>query len=199
MSTPTDPSNQLKSDFMAAEEIKGILSGREKGEQERIIRWVTESLGVSRPKEGIADSFPRSPAQPAHVADSASSHIRGKDVKAFVEEKKPKNDVQFATVVAYYHRFEVSQAQRKESITAADLQDSARIAGRDRFSTPRVPLNNAATLGYLDRAGGGAFRINAVGENLVAMSLPGIEGKRMVKRGGKKKPKERTRNSKGKA
>jgi hypothetical protein len=35
-----------KSDFMAAEEIKAILNGRDKNEQERIIRWVSESLGL---------------------------------------------------------------------------------------------------------------------------------------------------------
>jgi len=34
-------------------------------------------------------------------------------------------------------------------------------------------LNNAVALGYLDRAGRGEFKLNAVGENLVAMTLPG--------------------------
>src|ERR1019366_321043 len=35
-----------KSDFIAAEEIKGILHDRQKAEQERIMRWVNESLGL---------------------------------------------------------------------------------------------------------------------------------------------------------
>ncbi len=42
---PPDPNT--KSDFLAAEEIKGILDGREKTEQERIIRWVSESLDLA--------------------------------------------------------------------------------------------------------------------------------------------------------
>jgi hypothetical protein len=39
---------------------------------------------------------------------------------------------------------------------------------------PNKTLNNAHGHGLLDRAGDrGAFRINSVGENLVAMTLPG--------------------------
>jgi hypothetical protein len=35
--------DEAKSDFLAAEEIKKILHGRPKAEQERIVRWVSES------------------------------------------------------------------------------------------------------------------------------------------------------------
>lgn len=42
--TSSDPKESPKSDFLAAEDIKEILAGREKAEQERIVRWVSESL-----------------------------------------------------------------------------------------------------------------------------------------------------------
>jgi hypothetical protein len=86
---------------------------------------------------------------------------------------RTKSDIQFATVAAYYYRFEAPLSDRKETIDADDLKNAARLANWRRFSKPYVPLNNARMQGYLDRAGGGAFRINAVGENLVAMTLPG--------------------------
>jgi hypothetical protein len=101
---------------------------------------------------------------------------RPKDIKAFVEEKKPKNDIQFAAVVAYYHHFEAAEANRLETITSEHVQEAARLAGRTRFRNPAVPLNNGVTLGYFDRPGRGEFRLNAVGENLVAMTLPGTDG-----------------------
>jgi hypothetical protein len=95
--------------------------------------------------------------------------------------------MQFAAVVAYFHRFEVPQANQKEAITSEDLQDAARLSGRSRFRSPTVPLNNAVNQGYLDRAGRGTYRINAVGENLVAMTLPGTGGEAYKSRPARKR------------
>jgi collagenase-like PrtC family protease len=81
--------------------------------------------------------------------------------------------VQFAVVVAYFHRFEAPEAQRKNFITTEDLQEAARLAVWPRKKQPSVTLNNAIKQGYLDRGERGTYRLNAVGENLVAMALPG--------------------------
>jgi hypothetical protein len=97
-----------------------------------------------------------------------------KDLKTFVEEKKPKNDVQYAATVAYYYRFESPKDQRKDEINADDLQDSCRLVGRVRFKVPGQTLRNAHTLGLLDKGTqSGSYAINSVGENLVAVALPG--------------------------
>lgn len=98
---------------------------------------------------------------------------RRNDIKSFVAEKSPKNDVQFAAVAAYFYRFEASDAERKEVIGAQDLQTAGRQARGYGFNKPLVTLNNAVALGYFDRGGRGEFKLNAVGENLVAMTLPG--------------------------
>ena len=45
-----------------------------------------------------------------------------------------------------------------------------------------MTLNNAKNQGYLDSAERGAFQINSVGENLVAMTLPGGAEEPVVKR-----------------
>lgn len=112
------------------------------------------------------------------------------DVKSFVDSKRPKSDVQFATVVAYYHCFEASAENRKQSIDADTLQEAARLAGRRRLSKPLQTLNNAKTLGYLDSAERGQFRINSVGENLVAMTLPGSGQVQPQKKPRPKKPRK---------
>src|SRR2546425_13073716 len=109
-----------KSDFMAAEEIKAILHGRDKIEQERIIRWVTESLGlVGSPS--ILAATPMPPAgvgtiSPANAPSFGIPTQRSKDIKTFINEKNPKSDVQFAAVAAYFYRFESSLGERKEVI-----------------------------------------------------------------------------------
>ena len=96
------------------------------------------------------------------------------DIKSFVAKKKPHNDIQFAATVAYYFQFEAPPSERKESINGEDLQEACRKAGRTRFSKPGNTLKNAHTLGLLDRTGErGYYSVNTVGENLVAMTLPG--------------------------
>ena len=86
--------------------------------------------------------------------------------------KKPTNDVQFAATVAYFHRFEAPQGERKSEVNSDDLQNACRLAGRKRLVHPGQTLRNAVNLGLLDKSGRGTFAINSVGENLVAMTLP---------------------------
>src|SRR6266487_2135642 len=179
-----------KSDFMAAEEIKAILHGRDKNEQERIIRWVSESLVITEASGGRPTSSstqPQAASSTVQVARSSGPEQR-KDIKSFVAQKNPKSDVQFAAVTAYFYRFEASQAERKEVILPQDLQDAGRQARGYGFSKPLVTLNNAVALGYFDRGGRGEFKLNAVGENLVAMTLPSGDSGGRLPRAKKKKP-----------
>ena len=91
-------------------------------------------------------------------------------------------------MVAYYYQFEAATGSRRNSIDAQVLQDAARLAGRRRLPTPLKTLNNAKMLGYLDSPERGQFRVNSVGENLVAMALPGGESDRVRKKVWSKKP-----------
>jgi hypothetical protein len=200
MATGDTQNKPVKSDFMAAEEIRGILHGREKAEQERIIRWASESLNLTLPstQPTATDAHLRTPlpAIPPLVHTGQPGSGAKKDIKAFVEEKKPKSAVHFVTVVAYFHHFEA--AEKKETIVPNDVQEAARLCSRPRFETPTIPLNNAVGLGYLDRVEKSTFKINAVGENLVAMALPGSAavqngGRKPKKAAHKKKPKKQVR------
>lgn len=163
-----------KSEFMAAEEIKGILGGRERAEQERIIRWASESLGLRSPATSLdaqGGQLPQSTVVPITTGTAENPVAAKKNIKAFVEEKQPRNAVHFASVVAYFHQFEA--ADKKETIGPRDLQEAERLSGRERSKKPVTTLHNAAKAGYLDLVGKSTFKINAVGENLVAMALPG--------------------------
>src|SRR5262249_52961876 len=137
-------------------------------EQARVLRWAAESLGV----EALPEGTQRTRSQPSFGAPAPSAPAP-LDIKSFYAKKDPKSDVQFATLVAYFYRYQAPEKDRLETITSDVLQNAGRQARGFGFKAPSVTLNNAVAQGYLDRAGRGFFKINAVGENLVAMALPG--------------------------
>ncbi len=185
-----------RSVFESAKNIADILTGVPKVEQEQAIRWVAESLGLqlTAPSPVLLPGQLGPTAPPGGNALPATP-ARAQDIRAFVQAKQPKSDNQFAAVVAYFYRFEAATEQRRDSIDADCLQEATRLSDRDRLGNPRATLNNAVAQGYLDRAGRGDFAINTVGENLVAMTLPGSGdngGSNTRSRGGRKKAGKKT-------
>lgn len=169
-------------DFDAAKAVADQLQGMEKERQHRILRWVAESLGLDLAPRSSADrqgQESRSPggleAEPPQDSHAGHRQQHPVNIKSFVDSKKPKSDMQFAAVVAYYYRFQASPENKKDTVNAETLQDAARLAGSRRLPKPHITLNNAKNQGYLDSPERGEFRINSVGENLVAMTLPGSE------------------------
>ncbi|MGH8327649.1 MAG: hypothetical protein ACRET2_12885, partial [Steroidobacteraceae bacterium] len=163
-------------EFDVAKAVADQLQGLQKEQQQKILRWVMEHLGLELRVASSADQRmgeTSTAAGDAAISQGAASQ-RTMDIKTFVDSRSPKNDVQLATVIAYYHRFEASKQDRKEYIDANLLRESMRHIGQQRTSAwaPQT-LNNAKTLGYLDSPERGQFRINSVGENLVVMTLPG--------------------------
>lgn len=139
-------------------------------DQRRIIRWAQEKAGLL-PTAGLAPGGPTSGSRLPLVTPQVA------DIRTFVQQKSPASDVQFAAVVAYFFAFEASDALRKSEISPSDLQEAARHASRRRLAKPADTLNNAIKLGYLDKGQTkGTYRINTVGENLVAMALPSTGG-----------------------
>ena len=92
--------------------------------------------------------------------------------RTFIDEKHPKNDIQLAAVVAFYHRFVALEGQRRESITKEDFLEGCRQSNRQRPPRPDQTMINAYQQGLLDRGEPGQYVINSVGENLVAVVLP---------------------------
>lgn len=152
------------------DQLKDLPSER----QQRVLRWVSEGLGVplpmvAPPSPKIAGSLHSVQGPPAIGSATGS----GTDIKSFIASKSPKSDNQFAAAVAYFYRFEAPPAERRDQIDGDILQEATRLTGRKRLSNPRATLNNAKAAGYLDGATPGEFTINSVGENLIAMTLPG--------------------------
>ena len=162
-------------DLEAVRSVVDALKGFPTEEQRRILRWAQEKLGLS-------PAVPSATAQQILMSARSTPSLpeastgRGRDIKTFVELKRPASDVQFATVVAYYFAFEAPEGEKKTEISAVDLQDAARLSARARPTRPINTLHNASKQGYLDKGGArGSFKINTVGENLVAMAMPGVD------------------------
>ncbi len=159
-------------DLAAVRAVVDSLKSFEASDQERIIRWAREKLGLaSSPEPSTEPSASLGTARPA--SQPATSRPAGRDLKTFVAEKKPKTDAQFAATTAYYYQFEAPAEKKKTAITADDLQEACRLVDRDRLKHPGQTLRNAFQSGLFDRNEAGSFTLNSVGENLVAMTLPG--------------------------
>jgi hypothetical protein len=143
-------------------------------DRERIIRWAREKLGMTVAAGGVS-SLSAVGTPPAETSAAAPVPGAGaaQDIATFVEQKNPKSDVHFAAAVAYYYQFLAPPHERKDAITKEDIVDACRKADRKRPARPAQVLVNAYHEGFLDRREQGQYRLNSVGENLVAMVLPG--------------------------
>jgi hypothetical protein len=181
-------------DLEAVRAVTAALEGFEAKDQERIIRWAREKLGLSAVSlVATEQSSTQNTIQKESPSTPSTQSAGIKNLSTFVSEKSPNNDVQFAATVAYFHRFEATPDKRKTEINADDLQDATRLVPRERFKHPGQTLRNAHNLGLLDKGSQeGLFAINSVGENLVAMALPSgasDQGKSRISRKSKKKRK----------
>jgi hypothetical protein len=163
-------------------------------DRERIIRWAREKVGMTAT---VTQSVPqRTDVPPPDAAKDSATGQTVVDIKKFVIEKAPRSDVHFAAAVAYFHQFKAPENQRKDSITKEDLVEACRQVDRKRSKVPAQVLVNAYQDGLFDRGGKGHYKLNSVGENLVAMALPGtIEP---AKRATKKKATKGRRKGSGK-
>ena len=188
-------------DLDAVRKIVDTLSPFEAEDQKRITRWAYEKLGlefeITAPQHPVTSQaipvseIPAASAAPSPTPTTPTPNSSITNIKSFVEEKSPNNDMQFATTVAYFYAFEAPEQQTKEEIGYQDLQESCRLTGKERLAQPGQTLRNAAHNGLLDKGSAkGTYKINTVGENLVALTLPSTDG------GGKPKtPRKRTRKS----
>lgn len=192
MTQPIQQGQGQTTHFDAAKIIVETLQGLDKTSQALAMRFAAETLGLQSLPNTQSHATPITPASTPTSLPSGSGTPHSTDIKQFTTAKAPKSDQQFAAVVAYFYRFEASEAQRRDTIDADSLLEAARLAGRKRPSNPRFTLNNAKNAGYLDAATTGKYRINSVGENLVAMALPGNGSESTPARStGKKKPAKR--------
>jgi hypothetical protein len=171
MVAPANPPDDLE----AVRAVVDALRAFPADDQRRILRWAQEKLGL--PGSSVVPTQVATATPTEEGGATTATSLRSRDIRTFLQEKRPSSDNEFAAAVAYYFAFEAPDAEKKSEIKASDLQHAARLSGRQRLKRPIVTLHNASKRGYLDKGRGrGSFRINTVGENLVAMTMPGLGG-----------------------
>lgn len=186
--------------FDAAKHIAEALQGLTSEQQFLALRFAAESLGISGPV--IADPKAANPTSQHNpqTPETVAANLVGSptsDIRSFARSKQPKSDTQMSAVVAYYYRFAAPEQNRKEAITPQELTEAIRLIGNwEQPKNPKFTLQNARTAGYLDSAGGGAFKINSVGENLVTMTLGSNGSDDAGPSGKKRKPKQKSKSAK---
>ena len=190
------PTDGVKSPLEAAQKIVVELTGMTPEHQKLALKFATETLGLPIITTPILGAAPSVHIMQPPNSDNHAEHST--DIRSFKDIKAPKSDRQFAAVVAYFYQFEAKSENRKETIDAETMKEAARLAGWAQVSRWGMTLNNAKNAGYLDAAGTGKFKLSSVGENLVAITLPGNGGSgqstnKTTKKASKKSPKKGTK------
>ena len=136
-----------------------------------VLDYVTRRLGLTAPAAPAARVGVTGPAAPvsppAGSGAGATIHI-----KEFKEQKRPRSANEMAAVVAYYLANVVPPEKRKDTINQKDVETHFKIGSFPLPQQVRVTLPNAKNAGYFDLVGDGEYKLNAVGHNLVAHSMP---------------------------
>lgn len=98
------------------------------------------------------------------------------DIRMLKETKQPKSANEMAALVAYYVSELAPPGDRKNEITTGDIERYFKSAGFALPGQPRFTLVNAKNAGYLDSTGGGQYKLNPVGYNLVVHRMGTGEG-----------------------
>lgn len=107
---------------------------------------------------------------------TANQSVKQVDIRSLKAEKNPDSAKQMACLVAYYLQELAPKNERKNAISTQDIEKYFKQAN---FKLPKKleqVLVDAKRSGYFESAARGEYKLNAVGYNLVAHSLPAKKG-----------------------
>jgi hypothetical protein len=160
-----------KSLGQAIDEVIAALEGLDTPSRVTAIKAACEHLkveGVANAGKSYADGNGRSEA----AGNNPSTPGGVVDIKTLKNEKQPGSAIEMACVVGYYLQHIAPTEERKPAIKGDDIDKYFRQAGYPLPKAKGQLLVDAKSSGYFDSASVGAYKLNAVGYNLVEHSLP---------------------------
>lgn len=169
-----------------------------------VLDYVVKRLQIelSTAPAGAHDLAITPPAGSAGAIEGAEGSGSPVHIETLKDEKSPRSANEMAALVAYYLLHVAPESDRKSTITTQDIETYFKIAKFPLPRTPRVTLQNARNAGYFDSVGDGEYRLNPVGYNLVAHSMPRGAKKSAParrKKGAKKKAARKKKGARKKA
>ena len=162
-------------ELLAIQQVIAALSDLDSEARARVINYVFQRLRISSRAvlvEAAATGATPAPAIEAAVP-LAQPGRRQIDIRTLGQEKSPRNANERVAVVGYYLSELAPADERNAEISAADITKYFKQAGFPLPGAGRMTLVNAKNAGYLDAgADRGTYKLNPVGHNLVAHSLP---------------------------
>ena len=172
--------SEKKSIGSAIDEIISALSDLDEPTRAIAVKAACEHLGINSGMVGTTASTgqvtqsnasstginqqPPPPLQPS---------TRVTDIRSLKEEKDPSNGIEMACIVAYYLENFAPEGESSPDVNKNDLEKYFKQAG---FPLPKAvsqTLVDAKAAGYMDSGSTrGRYKLNPVGYNLVAHSLP---------------------------
>jgi hypothetical protein len=139
-----------------------------------VVKAACEHLNIHLESSGMRAATPLTPPTPNVSPAQESGTIKSKitDIRSLKDSKKPSNAIEMVCLVAYYLENHAPEKEKKSEILRTDVEKYFKQAS---FPLPKVPeqvLTNAKAAGYFDSVGHGKYKLNPVGHNLVAHSLP---------------------------
>jgi hypothetical protein len=172
-------SGEGEGEFKAMHAIVTVLKPLTEEERRRVLEYVLGRFGALPiesviPSRGTAVvSASSGSGTPLPGVSSGAIH----DIRSLKEAKSPKSAIEMATLVAFYVSEVAPADERKNAIAKADIERYFKNAGFKLPADASFTLVNAKNAGYLDNAGGGQYRLNPVGYNLVTHRLGATEKK----------------------
>ena len=193
--------NNRDGELAAIEQLLSALEPLDGDARGRVIGYVFQRLGMatSVPADGGAVLQPTPSGvgqQPPSMGEVPAARPHITDIRTFAGQKAPSSQLERTALVAFYLAELAPPAERKLEITGADLTKYQKQAGLGAPTNTRGALFAARHAGYFDPAGHGKYKLNAVGYNLVAHSLPSSAGaalspstsrRRVARKDGRKK------------
>lgn len=163
-------------EISAMNEIIASLNNLDDEQRQRVMKYVLERFGVPA-TEQLNHSVTSSTSQPAQTIIGTENNPISKviDIRTFKEEKSPRSAIQMAVLVAFYLQEMASSEERKTAIDTGDIEKYFKQANYKLPSGKNGAadtLTNAKRAGYLEVADRGTYKLNPVGYNLIAHSLP---------------------------
>lgn len=170
---------EKKSIGSAIDEIITALSDLDEATRAIAVKAACEhlSINIGITNAAVSSTQAVQPATPAASHDQPPPSIKitsaVKDIRSLRDEKKPSNGMEMACLVTYYLENYAPEGESSPDINKKDLEKYFKQAG---FPLPKAisqTLVDAKAAGYMDSGSTrGRYKLNPVGHNLVAHSLP---------------------------
>lgn len=143
--------------------------------RQNVLSFVLAQLNLTPPRSSQT-FFDSDSAEPTNISvpiRSRSAEFFGQqDIRSLAEEKSPRTVNEKVALVAFYLKNLAPADERKDQISAEDINTYFPQADFELPQAPGMALTHAKNAGYFQALGNGQFRLNPVGHNLITHKLP---------------------------